>query len=183
MESEAHESQVQDGVQSPRSDKLFLGCFLVVLVTIVIGIGMAINAARVAYKSEENLHAAQCVIRVVEQFVYENGRWPDSWQELESVSLTGNDLSPMNAWVATLGPGQYNRFAWPRASKHLQACIEVDFKADTRQIVQQDCMEFDAIKPRGPYFEYRDYGFVASLQETLRQAQVGLPRNANPTAK
>jgi len=29
-------------------------------------------------------------------------------------------------------------------------------------------MGFDAIKPIGPYYEYRDYGIVNSLQETVR---------------
>lgn len=29
-------------------------------------------------------------------------------------------------------------------------------------------MEFEAIKPIGPYYEYRDYGFVESLQQTLK---------------
>jgi hypothetical protein len=31
-------------------------------------------------------------------------------------------------------------------------------------------MAFTAIKPVGPYYEYCDYGFVDSLQETIREA-------------
>jgi hypothetical protein len=30
-------------------------------------------------------------------------------------------------------------------------------------------MEFKAIWPIGPYYDYRDYGYVQSLQETLRR--------------
>ena len=36
--------------------------------------------------------------------------------------------------------------------------------------------EFEAIKPIGPHFEYRDYGYVQSLQETLRESAYSCSR-------
>ena len=55
-------------------------------------------------------------------------------------------------------------------SKHLQECVVIDFEADPEQIVRQDPATFDAIKPIGPCYGYQDYGFIQSLQETLRKA-------------
>jgi hypothetical protein len=36
-------------------------------------------------------------------------------------------------------------------------------------------MDFTAIQPIGPYYEYRQYGFVESLQDTLRSASPAKP--------
>ena len=48
--------------------------------------------------------------------------------------------------------------------------MSIDFSADLLLIVRQDPMAFTMIKPIGPYDEYRDYGFVDSLQETIHQS-------------
>ena len=49
----------------------------------------------------------------------------------------------------------------------MQRRVEIDFNADLNDIAEQNSMTFDAIKPIGPFYEYRDYGIVDSLQQTI----------------
>jgi hypothetical protein len=121
----------------------------------------------VSLRAEENLHATIFTIRLVEQFVYETGRWPDSWVELEQMEFPSESPSPLNDW----GPYRDDQ-DWPGRSPRLQQCVVVDFDADIERIINQDPMEFDSIQPNGPGYEYRDYEYVPSLQETLRKSAV-----------
>ena len=59
---------------------------------------------------------------------------------------------------------------WPAESPRIQERVTIDFAADANEIVSQDPMEFQAIRPNGAYYEYRDYGAVESLQDTLKNA-------------
>jgi hypothetical protein len=99
-------------------------------------------------------------IRLVDQFVSTEGRWPRSWKELER-------LSPVDVNIVPAQGG------WPAASAEIQRRVEIDFNADPALVAAQDPMEFVAIKPIGPYYEYRDNGYVGSLQTTLKNAIAG----------
>ena len=59
-------------------------------------------------------------------------------------------------------------FQWPESSSTMQQRVKIDFAADLHEISEQDRMTFDAIKPIGPCYEYRDYGIVDSLQQTIK---------------
>jgi hypothetical protein len=59
-------------------------------------------------------------------------------------------------------------YEWPTASKKLQKRVHIDFEVDLQTVTEQDPMTFTAIKPVGPCYAYGDYGFVQSLQETIR---------------
>jgi hypothetical protein len=59
---------------------------------------------------------------------------------------------------------------WPARSQIVRERVFIDFHADPEQIARQDPMKFDAIKPIGPFYEYRDYEAVPSLQSTLQKA-------------
>ena len=52
----------------------------------------------------------------------------------------------------------------------MQRRISIDFGVDPLTVPQQDRMNFTAIRPKGPYFEYRDYGYVDSLQDAIRKS-------------
>lgn len=132
---------------------------------------------RESIRAEDNLHATLFVIRLVEQFVDENGRWPKSWSELEQMQFPSDAPSPLHGFPApkpgeatVVRIGGQHGFDWPDQSQFLQECVAIDFDPDIAAIANQDPMDFEAIKPIGPYYEYRYYGFVESLQETLRSA-------------
>ena len=99
-----------------------------------------------------------------------NGRWPKSWSELEQMPFPGDAPSPLNGDLTVIRIGGSHGYDWPTQSPHLRECVTIDFGADGNTMINQDPMEFEAIKPNGPYYEYRNYGFVDSLQETLRKA-------------
>ena len=58
-------------------------------------------------------------------------------------------------------------YEWPAQSAHVQKYVAIDFGADVEVIISQNPMAFEAIKPIGRNYGYRDYGFVEPLQETL----------------
>ncbi len=108
----------------------------------------------ISIEAETNLHFTLFSLRLVERFVSETGRWPHSWGELEGV--------PMDE-------GPFGR-RWPVASPEMQRRISIDFGVDPQAVARQDPMSFTAIRPIGPYYEYRHYGGVQSLQQAIRKA-------------
>ena len=132
--------------------------FGIVTAAICVGATMAYLGAVESLEAEKTLHSTIFVIRLVEQFVNDQKRWPRSWEELESL-----DPHPEN-----------DRYEWPAASKELQKRVSIDFDADPSRIAEQPSMSFTAIKPIGPYYEYRDYAWVPSLQRTIRNTTATL---------
>lgn len=127
---------------------------------------MLYAGAMVALRAEDNLHAAHQTIRLVEQFVHDNGRWPKSWQELEAMKFPSDTPSPIHLDPAA---SSWYPIDWPARSAYLKERIAIDFDADVEVIIQQDRMQFEAIKPIGSTYQYRNYGHVESLQKTLKQ--------------
>ena len=106
----------------------------------------------------------------MEQFVNDNGRWPKSWSELEQMPFPSDAPSPLNGETSAIRIGGAHGYDWPAESKHLQKCVSIDFNVNVDSVITQDPLEFEAIWPIGAYYEYRDYGFVQSLQETLKKS-------------
>ena len=125
------------------------------------------QAVSTAIRAEKNLHASLFVVRLVEEFTYTNNRWPTSWAELENMPFSGDGYSPRNGELSALRIGGACDFGWPADSEMIQGHVAIDFSVDVSRIADQDCLEFDAIKPIGACFEYRDYGTVESLLVTL----------------
>jgi hypothetical protein len=48
--------------------------------------------------------------------------------------------------------------------------VSIDFQADPGEIARQEPITFRAIKPIVLYYQYRDSGFVPSLQATIRKS-------------
>ena len=103
---------------------------------------------------ERNLHATTFTIRLVDRFVSERGHWPRSWGELEGLATADGVLD---------NPG------WPACSAEVRRRVAVDFEADPREVAARDPEDFDAIRPIGPSFEYRHYGYIEALQQAIRE--------------
>ncbi len=125
-----------------------------------------------ALRAEENLHATLFTIRLVEQFVHGKGRWPGSWEELEKLSFPSDAPSPLNGQLSVIRIGGQRGFEWPDEAEFLSERVAIDFDPDLKVVATQNPMDFAAIRPIGPYYEYRDYGFVKSLQETLAKVEL-----------
>src|SRR5262245_53897997 len=86
------------------------------LLVAVVGVGawMACRGAYVSLQAEQNLHDTIFTIRLVDAFVLQNGRWPSSWEELESLPISE----------------ELNERGWPAVSTEIQRRVHVDFQAD-----------------------------------------------------
>ena len=147
-----------------------------VLAIVGMGVWLLYCTAAEAIQAEENLHATLFSIALVEQFVAEQGRWPQSWNELEQLSVSADPPVPREGEITVVRIGGQHGHEWPGTSQEMQQRVFIDFNADVASIVGHDPMTFTAIKPIGPYYEYRHYGYVESLQKTLTRA------NATPVA-
>lgn len=79
-------------------------------------------------------------------------------------------LQPLNGQMTAIRIGGQHGYEWPAESAEIQKRVQVDFQAEPDVIVHQDPRAFEAIKPIGPYYEYRQYGFVESLQIGLARS-------------
>ena len=151
--------------------------FVIVALTIamlLVGACMLYRAISDSLQAEKNLHATLFTICLVEQFVHESGRWPESWRELERMSFPNDAPSPLNGEPSLIRIGGSHGYDWPSQSMYLQGRVTIDFGVNPDTIINQDSMEFEAIKPNGPCYDYSVYGFVSSLQETLKLAELRL---------
>ena len=110
-----------------------------------------------ALKAEHNLHATLFVIKIVERFVATHHRWPHSWEELE-----GEPIHDIQLFA-------HSEEDWPQVASIVRQEVSIDFTARPAEIAAQDPMEFSAIFPIGPYYEFRDYGEVKLLQQTCER--------------
>ena len=104
--------------------------------------------------AEYVLHAAIMTIELIDEHVTSHdGAWPRSWADLEA-------LPPRER------PGMFD---WPQESAKVQQYVAVDFSADPQRLAQQSVDEFDAVRPIGPYYPFKDYGGIKALIEHVRE--------------
>jgi len=60
-------------------------------------------------------------------------------------------------------------YAWPADADAVRQFVTIDFNADMGVIASQTVDDFDAIRPIGSYYPYKDYGHVQSLIETVNR--------------
>jgi hypothetical protein len=142
----------------------------VLLVALTVGGVVFVRAVRTASQAEMNLHATLFAISLVEQFVAEHGRWPRSWEELEGLSVPGDPPMPRQGDRTVVRIGGQHGYDWPAAAPRIRARVVIDFDADPAAIAAQDPAAFTAVRPNGPCYEYLHYGYVESLQATIRKA-------------
>ena len=146
------------------SRRWFIACCCGLFIAVSgLGIWLVYRSASEALQAENNLHYSLLALQLVERYVTQTGRWPRGWTELEGLEMRDGPLG-----------GQ-----WPGNSAEMQQRISIDFEVDPLSVARQDRMKFTAIRPKGPFFEYRDYGCVDSLQDAIRESVSGW--KPNPT--
>jgi hypothetical protein len=126
----------------------------VLLATIASGGWLLYRGVSISLEAETNLHFSRFALQLVERFVSDTGRWPRSWGELEGV---------------TMHEGPLGR-EWPAASPEVQRRVLIDFGVDLHAVGRQDPLSLTAIRPIGPYYEYRVYGGVQALQQAIQKS-------------
>jgi hypothetical protein len=147
---------------------LLLALALVVAIALGLGAWLVYRVVTVSLLAEENLHASRFAIRLVEEFVRTHRRWPRSWEELAGLKAQRGPFDHGYGMVGYVWPED-----WPAALPRLRLRVVIDFDADPGRVARQETQEFSAVKPIGPYFEYRDYGEVDRLQSAIRRRIVG----------
>jgi hypothetical protein len=103
--------------------------------------------------AEHVLHAALLTVQLLDEYVVLNdGKWPRSWSDLEK-------LPPKH---------RTGMFGWPEDSAKVQQYVELDFSVDPQNLAKKSADQFDAVRPIGPYYEFRDYGSVEALLKSIR---------------
>ena len=122
------------------------------------------------FETEESLQTTVFTIRLVDQYVHENDRWPKSWSELEQMSFPSDAPSSLNSRFQDPRSG----YEWPAQSAYLQDYVAIDFRADVDAIIVQDPKDFDAIMPLNARYNtpiIREQGYVEMLQKTLAKSR------------
>lgn len=127
---------------------------LVVLVAVLAGGYCVYRGITDSLHAEHVLHAAMLTVELIDEHVTtHDGAWPRSWADLEA-------LPPHE---------RRGMFEWPRDSVKVKQYVTVDFSADPQRLAEQSVEEFDAVRPIGPYYAFKDYGGVKALIEHVRE--------------
>jgi hypothetical protein len=129
---------------------------VVLLVAVAIGVCVYLGIST-SLHAEKTLHAINLATVVVDRFIQQERRWPNSWDDLRCVQTV--DAPSMYSWPDDIGT--------------IQGFVTIDFDVDVKVIASQTVDDFDAIEPIGSYYPYKDYGFVGSLIESARTATSG----------
>ena len=123
--------------------------FVVVAVSLLLAGFAAYQGQQSLVRSHTRLLGRTAIDMTREYVDKHNGKWPRSWEELETIENPLTNGSPINVFRQRL---------------------HFDFDADPAKLARQQASEFTAIRPimaMSP--EYRDYWQVESLLETLRK--------------
>jgi hypothetical protein len=145
-------------------------CSWIAFATFLAAAYYGFSAADHAGQEELNLHATRYVIRLVNHFVQQKGRWPDSWAELEAMPFGFETPQTGASGTNIVRVGGAMDFDWPGQSSELQKRVTIDFAASEADVIAEEVIEFKPIRPNGPGFAYWKYGDVEELQESLRKA-------------
>ena len=118
-----------------------------------------INAASYALQAEHTFQATLLTYDLVSEYLIDNeGAWPQSWDDLESLPFRERDV-----------------FQWPKDSKKLQDYVLLDFDVDINKVetrsIEQFEEQFDAIKPRRPHYIFNRCPEVEKLYKAIQQHQ------------
>jgi hypothetical protein len=159
-------------VRSSTPSLQFAGYAVVALVAAIgiIAAWVALTSITASRRNQTQLRAMLFVLRLVQQFVQNRGRWPKSWEELEQMPFPLAASNSLRKGTPSIQAGRTSDDDWPNQSKALQERVTIDFDADPTAIVSQDPQEFTAIRSTDPHAIFRGFGFVESLQAALKTA-------------
>lgn len=110
------------------------------------------SLAVIVTTSEERLQAFRYILAVVEAYVHEKKKWPESWADLESV-----DVPP------------FGKYQWPDDASQIRQHIIIDFSLTLDELIKHPEKLRDSIKQRSPSYEVEDQDFGA-LRKTINEA-------------
>ena len=90
---------------------------------------------------------------VVDEYVQQEHRWPESWTALQKVANVKS-------------PSCYN---WPADAEKLQQLVSIKFDTNLKDVASQTIEQFDAITLRGPSYPYNNRGHIKTLINLARQ--------------
>ena len=133
------------------------------IAVVLLGVGIVGYAAWLALTAEENLIALTTATHLVSQYIETNdGRWPKSWEDLETVSALRPELQSVS---------------------RLRQFVDIDFDADPEVLAKQTPEEFRAIRQKE-----NKRGYPTAVQQrcemvihTLKtaRAKAAVPDNAS----
>jgi hypothetical protein len=136
----------------PHATRVLLAASMILLVVAIGGhlmqcVVQEISVVRHAYMADR---ACSCAVDAVARYVGERGKWPTSWNDLESICETGSvDFLPQG------GFGEIKTY------------VEINFSLTLGDVANQRVEDFNAIKPIAPARDsYRRH--LIPLLETVR---------------
>jgi hypothetical protein len=130
----------------------------VVVVAALAGALCVYKGVSASLHAEHVLHAALLTLQVLDEYVAQHdGQWPRSWTDLEQ-------LPPKE---------RGSMFDWPKDSQEVQKYVTVDFSANAERSAKQTPAEFDAVRPIGPNYPFKDRWQVKALLDTVRAHTAG----------
>ena len=138
--------------ESPRLQWFIRLTYGFIVLVLVVG-GIAIyQGATTAARARKTLRVTLVAVDLLKAYAEQTGgEWPRSWDDLQAVP-----------------PVREGDIAWPDDRAEFEKRVYIDFQADPQVIAQQKPEEFEAVKPIGSYFEFRDRGSVAALIKLLQ---------------
>ncbi|QDU57315.1 hypothetical protein [Aeoliella mucimassa] len=146
----------RDSEVSPSSQlKWFIRAGYGVIVAVLLIGGVAIyQGVTTARDATKTLNATMLTVDLIHSYVKQHdGQWPQSWDDLAAVPPP-----------KVIGSG----YRWPEDRDQIAERVYVDFAADPQAIAHQKPEEFDAVKPIGSYYPWKENYEVQSLLKTLR---------------
>lgn len=125
---------------------------VLLLVSLLVGAILAYLGISTSLHAENTLHAILRTANQVDQFVANERRWPNSWEELEPYWTNDSQVK-----------------TWTEESSFRKEHIAIDFDTDLSELATQREEDFAAIYPTGAYYPYWDYGQIKKLILTARK--------------
>lgn len=130
--------------------RTIIGLFLAAGVLISAGFAWCIyQGVSTSLQAENTLHAILLTTVVVDHYVQQEHRWPESWTALQKVANV-ND--------------------WPADAETVQQFVSVNFDVTLGEVASQTVEQFNAISPKRPCYPYKDRGQVKALIDTAKKA-------------
>jgi hypothetical protein len=140
---------------------LFRIVLAVVIIAVLVGAFCVYQGVSTSLHAEHVFHAAILTVQVLDEYVAQHdGQWPRSWRALEQ-------LPPKQ---------RVSMYEWPQDSQEVKKYVTVDFSANPQRLAKQTPAEFDAVRPIGPYYPFKDSWQVKTLLDTIRASTAGSER-------
>lgn len=156
----------------PKQPIISKGCLIGLALALgicAVGILFVKITVKRAGEAEQNLQATIFAISLVEKFFDEHGRWPKSWDDLAGLKISGDPTTLDRKRTDVTRIGGRRSYDWPVELHEIRKRVFIDFEVDITTLAIQDVMDFSAIKPNGPSYNYRNYGLIESLQNSIRK--------------